>query len=150
MIKKACGVQTLVSPSVANLNFLLSTDFLGKSFLSFQNTMNRSSVLSLVLFSSFSHYFLSLMGIFQFFNFFLVISLLNSLLYHFLSPFMLLGNAFLPHLCTPKIIILPKCNVLVNIDGKMTGSSAVSKENKGKLGLNSFIWCQRTSPNTVL
>lgn len=60
---------------------------------------------------------------------------------------MLLGKAYLLHLFPPKIIVLPKGNVLANTDGKMIGSSAVSKENKGKLEWNAVIRYPRTSPS---
>lgn len=151
MIQKVCGVQTLGSqPNCCKPEFPTEYRFSRQiaSVISKYNEQIVSPQPSSLLF------FLSLFsltyGDFSILFFFLVISLHNSLLYHFLSPFMLLGKAYLPHLFTPKIIVLPKCNVLVNIDGKMTGSSAVNKENKGKLELHSVIWCQRTIPNTVL
>lgn len=62
---------------------------------------------------------------------------------------MLLGEAYLSYLFIPKIIILPKLNILINIGYKMIASSVVIKENKGKLKLNSAMRYQRTSPNAL-
>lgn len=63
---------------------------------------------------------------------------------------MFLGEAYLPNLFTPNIVILPKLKILINTENKMRASSVGIRENKGKLELNSVMRSQSTSANTLL
>lgn len=51
---------------------------------------------------------------------------------------MILGEAYLPYPFTP-VKILPKRNILINIENKMILSSLVIQENEGRLKLDLFI-----------